>query len=263
MKTELPPQLFEKVRRELGLEQPLHYLGRLEGGTLNRLYLLQCGEQQLVVKQGLPNQPCGSSWSEEYRLQRIAAELELAPRLLLQDTACKLMVMEHAGQPITSPVSDGLVQQAGRLLRTLHSSPCHLETRTYGDLLEQLLEQATIKGLDLSRLDLAAGRQIAAVWDKQPGCWCHHDLSPGNVLVKEGKPCLIDWEYSGRGNPAFDLACLANSWKLGQNQLSLLLGTHNMGVDGEALQLAGKLVKLFDQLWYSLYQPGRDNAPHQ
>ncbi|WP_196223414.1 choline/ethanolamine kinase family protein [Roseibium sp. RKSG952] len=35
---------------------------------------------------------------------------------------------------------------------------------------------------------------------------CHGDLSPGNLLYSEGRLVLIDWEYSGQSEPAWDLA---------------------------------------------------------
>lgn len=40
---------------------------------------------------------------------------------------------------------------------------------------------------------------------------CHNDLLPGNILIGEGGPWLIDWEYAGFGNPLFDLGGIASN----------------------------------------------------
>ncbi len=48
-------------------------------------------------------------------------------------------------------------------------------------------------------LDQAAGRWTASVW-------IHGDVSPGNVIVHDGRAVLVDWESAGLGDPAWDLA---------------------------------------------------------
>lgn len=38
---------------------------------------------------------------------------------------------------------------------------------------------------------------------------CHNDTTPGNFLFANNKMVLIDFEYSGNNDPAWDLACLS------------------------------------------------------
>ena len=47
---------------------------------------------------------------------------------------------------------------------------------------------------------------------------CHNDPVPENFLETEGGLLLIDWEYSGRNDPAWDLASLCLEWDLTAGQ---------------------------------------------
>lgn len=260
MNPKLSSQLLELIRRELRLEQPLEFRSEMRGGSLNRVFLLESGDRQLVLKQGLAEEPCGSSWHEEYRLHRQASEGGLAPSILLQDTARKLLVMEYAGEPVQPPVDHLMLQQAANQLAQLHSCAGFLEPRSYQALLQQLLDMPQARQLDLCPQEISAVREIAHQWDGLPGCWCHHDLNPGNLLARQDRLFVIDWEYSGWGNPAFDLASLISSWMLDKAQALSLLHDHAMGITYAEILQAKKLIQLFDRLWYAIYRPGADKA---
>ncbi|WP_019911949.1 phosphotransferase family protein [Paenibacillus sp. HW567] len=50
--------------------------------------------------------------------------------------------------------------------------------------------------------------QIVQMLDGLPAKYqlCHGDPNPGNILVREGEPVLIDWMNASTGNPEADLA---------------------------------------------------------
>lgn len=91
----------------------------------------------------------------------------------------------------------------GRCLRRLHEAPvelpwtfvaadvaaAHFRRIDRPDLAWPLLRLA-------QRLDDSVARRVPA----------HDDLNPGNILWQGGRPWLIDWEYAGMNDPAFDLA---------------------------------------------------------
>ncbi|MFT2111781.1 phosphotransferase [Marinomonas sp. 2405UD68-3] len=58
-------------------------------------------------------------------------------------------------------------------------------------------------------------------------CTCHNDLNPQNCLANEEKFWVIDWEYSGLGDPLFDLAVVKSSHNLTSNQTALLITEYN------------------------------------
>jgi thiamine kinase-like enzyme len=44
-------------------------------------------------------------------------------------------------------------------------------------------------------------------------CLCHGDPNPGNIILKNGVPVIIDWMDATRGNPAADAAELITIYK--------------------------------------------------
>ncbi len=104
----------------------------------------------------------------------------------------------------------------GRLLRSLHDAPV---TGTYRDLniepsdiLAQSNEiMASVDSGDATWLKLETLRPQAV---PHPGLeqrhMIHTDCGPGNVIVTEQGPVLIDWQCPGMGDPVEDLACFTS-----------------------------------------------------
>jgi len=63
---------------------------------------------------------------------------------------------------------------------------------------------------------------------------CHNDPVPENFLMTDSGLVLIDWEYSGRNDPAWDLASLFLEWDLTTPQELEVLTAY--GSDDETLQ---------------------------
>lgn len=55
---------------------------------------------------------------------------------------------------------------------------------------------------------------------------CHNDLLPGNILIGDQGPWLIDWEYAGFGNPLFDLGGIASNNGFSAEEERTLLETY-------------------------------------
>lgn len=253
MSSKPSPSLLDQLGQQAGLNAPLRLLKPLEGGTLNQLYLLQCDDRQLVLKQDSGGKACGSNWHESSRLHRQAATLGMAPLLLVADRNHQLLLMDYAGEPVTPPVKEQQIEQAGVLLGKLHRSDIALPARSYEALLSQLVRQARERHIETGCLDQVT--HIAKAWDNLPFCWCHHDVNAGNLLQHRGQLQLVDWEYSGSGNALFDLAGLCNSWQLNARQTKLLLRAQGGGYQPADLQPAHRLMQVFDQLWFAIYQP--------
>ena len=67
-----------------------------------------------------------------------------------------------------------------------------------------------------------------------------------------GEPMLIDWEYAGSGDPAFDLASVCVYHRYGPAQRSLLLdayGAAGRGVDAGRLGRACWIFEYVRDLW--------------
>ncbi|WP_445397906.1 phosphotransferase [Zobellella sp. An-6] len=80
--------------------------------------------------------------------------------------------------------------------------------------------------------------------------FCHHDLNAANLLG--GRPWLLDWEYAARGDAAFELAVIADSFGLDRPGRAAMLAAYRAG-GGELSEarLAARLpwVWLLTALW--------------
>lgn len=89
---------------------------------------------------------------------------------------------------------------------------------------------------------------------RPPLALCHHDLNPLNLLTDaSGRLWIVDWEYAGLGDPAFDLASFACQHQLRPAQRRRLAhGYRQAGgaMDDARLELACWLFDYVQWLWY-------------
>jgi len=79
---------------------------------------------------------------------------------------------------------------------------------------------------------------------------CHNDINPANLLGK--KPWLIDWEYSALGDPAFELAGIANVGQFNADQLNDLIQSYQetgLKIDLRRVQQMRYVVDLVGFYW--------------
>ncbi|MFZ5964195.1 phosphotransferase [Thalassococcus sp. BH17M4-6] len=77
-----------------------------------------------------------------------------------------------------------------------------------------LLSQDRGGDIDLSIMPTGLVTALRAAWRPildHPTCAIHSDLNPGNVILTEDGPVLLDWDEARRDAPLFDLACLGPS----------------------------------------------------
>jgi thiamine kinase-like enzyme len=83
---------------------------------------------------------------------------------------------------------------------------------------------------------------------------CHHDVHGGNIVIDPAlRLWLVDWEYAGLGDPAFDLASFASQHGLSLGESRLLHASY-VEAGGEVpwprLVLAGWAFDYVQWLWY-------------
>ncbi|WP_375057968.1 phosphotransferase [Zobellella sp. DQSA1] len=80
--------------------------------------------------------------------------------------------------------------------------------------------------------------------------FCHHDLNAANLLGE--RPWLLDWEYAARGDAAFELAVIADSFNLGRADCRAMLAAYRAaGGELSEARLQARLpwVWLLTALW--------------
>lgn len=125
------------------------------------------------------------------------------------------------------------LHQVGLLLRRLHATPLagpRLDLQAAIDRYAgatSAVPATTVPALaplaDATRAALRACHPLPPA----AGCFCHNDPTPGNFIVGAGHSLhLIDWEYAGLGDPAFDLAGVAAGADLTPEESRHLLGSY-------------------------------------
>lgn len=74
-----------------------------------------------------------------------------------------------------------------------------------------------------------------------PAVFGHHDLLAGNILDDGKRLWLIDFEYSGRGTPMFDLANLSSNCSFSAEERSALLTAYFGAKAGEMQRAHGAM----------------------
>ncbi len=205
----------------------------LGGGVSSEIWLVDVPGRRLCLKRALPRLRVTQQWEapvnrnhHEFAWFRVAGRIcpEAAPRLLGQDSAAGLFVMEYL-EPGMYPVWKNLLRD-GRAdpatAAAVASRLALIHNRTAGDpeiarlfatddafyalRIEPYLIATTRWHPDLAaplgRLAHAtAGIHLALV---------HGDVSPKNILVGRRGPVFLDAECAWYGDPAFDLAFVLN-----------------------------------------------------
>jgi thiamine kinase-like enzyme len=191
-------------------------IARLSGLT-NRVYKVELATERLCVRvPGAGTAEIIDRQAEEASA-RAAAEAGVAPEVLYFGPD-GVMVTRFLEADTMSPEhfrgSAGAVERAASALRRLHEAarPFPRSFDLFGtvDRYADLLSQRGAKPQHLDDL-LAGARRTREILAENPAPErpCHCDPSGGNLLDTGERVFLIDWEYSARNDPIWDLAYLA------------------------------------------------------
>jgi thiamine kinase-like enzyme len=186
------------------------------GGITNKNYKLLMGNEVLVLR--LPGRGTGRfiNRSHERANQIAAARAGFTPAALYfnQFTGVKVSTFLQDAN-VLSPLSASLPEnylQVARLLRYFHDAPIRFSNTFNGFAMSRVYERvarsrfepfyAGFKDMQIRIRSLEGIMKSIAV----PLQACHNDLVPENILIIDGRIQLIDWEYSGMNDPAWDVA---------------------------------------------------------
>jgi thiamine kinase len=93
---------------------------------------------------------------------------------------------------------------------------------------------------------------------------CHNDLNPANIVTdRRGRPWLVDWEYAGLGDPAFDLASCISQHELAPAQCEAFLARYRAAgglLDRNRFVLALWGFDYVQWLWYRAFHVAADHS---
>jgi thiamine kinase-like enzyme len=111
---------------------------------------------------------------------------------------------------------------------------------------------------------LALERPLASISDEKVAC--HNDLVPENILESRDGLTLIDWEYSGMNDPAWDIASFTLESGFDELQERSFIATYSGGLAPPRLRLRVEAFRLLqDYLWslWSLLQESASRDPEK
>lgn len=287
-----PPPLAEEIRHYLAgkrieaaiptklRKQGLHVeeYERI-GGLTNRNYKLNHGQDAVVLR--LPGWGTGRfiDRSSERANQEAAARAGFTPQSLYFDARtgvkitryfhdAKALHAEEAKRPECSA-------EVAFLLARFHSSGVKFVkafnvfamARTYERVAHARLARFYDGFIPVRARVLALEDALSSIGVIPVAC--HNDLVPENILRTPSGLTLIDWEYSGMNDPAWDLASFLLESSIEAQDAGPFLATYaaRMGQEGDPGLLhrieAYKLLQ--DYLWslWSLLQEGASRRPER
>jgi 5-methylthioribose kinase len=229
-----PAELAAMLDR-LGLARtgdPIH-VTPLTGGVSSSIFRVDVADQTFCVKQSLPQLKVAKEWlaptdrifSEIHWLQTAGKIVpDHVPRIVGVDEAFGAFVMEFlAGehvhnwkqQLLNGEVDPSIGSAVGEALGRVHGyteagSECAPAVDGEGNFYQLRLEPYLI---ECTRQHPALARRlIELVHSVQHNSrvLVHGDVSPKNILIRQGQPVILDAECAYRGDPAFDLAFFIN-----------------------------------------------------
>jgi len=216
------------------------------------------GEPPLVIKLASPDRV-----AREARALRRAVGLDLAPDAVA--SAGRILVSARApgASRATSTLPARQLRALGAAVRRVHDvrhgasggwSHWAGRPRSLAGYRGRYAAEAEGAAREAGRSDLAAAVLGALPPLSRAGTlpfrWLHGDLWTGNILWHRGAPLLVDWEDARMGDPAEELAYLAEMDALPDRALAgVLEGYDEPGIDARVAAWR-PLVALSAGLWF-------------
>ena len=194
-------------------------LRALSAGQTNRSFLIGADGERFVLRLNAPDAATlGINRQDEARLLTAASAAGIAPAVIHCAPEHGLLITEFIdGRPLhRDDVDRRQIHQLVELLEAVHTLPVELPAFDYAAHAQEYWQHLVVADVPippaLVKQRKPAMDQLAMLVGPGRRHPCHHDPVPGNVLQHDGRLLLIDWEYAGYGDPAFDWAALVEEW---------------------------------------------------
>ena len=188
-----------------GVESVTH----LGGGITNHNFKVVAGGETFVLRiGGNDTELLGIDRHVEHAASLAAAALGIGPEVVA--------FVEPEGYLVTrfveGEVGEVDLREVAALLRRIHGGPSIPGSFDSFRVVETYARTARRAGVTLPA-GYERAREIAARIEGRRGtvvrCPCHNDLLAANFIHSGDRLWIVDWEYGGMGDPAFDLANFA------------------------------------------------------
>jgi thiamine kinase-like enzyme len=259
----------EKIKAKKAMVFTLEYLKKGGSSYLKRYkftqlisfsndnYLLENEKEKLVVRIPSKTTNLFVDRRDEYNNNMLSKNAGLSPlEILYFDKNSGNQVTKYLKNAIFLPLDNfkknDVIQRVALLLKKVHESSLNFEN-TY-DPFEQLQKlfdyykskkERIIEPLEDAYRNILRVRDVFynSYFDKKP---CHNDAIFCNFALINNSFTLIDWEYSGNCDPAWDLTCFSSILALSDEKENFLVNTY----DFNASKLNKAKIAFFKPLFY-------------
>jgi thiamine kinase-like enzyme len=233
---------FDKMARVLPESNKIQ-VTLLEEGFSNKVYRLDWNKVPKMVLRvpALDEAAFGINRQSEMAVLLAAAKAKISPPVLWHDDqgafACEFVVQPSLGWDVMH--SNSSIKRIANALAQAHALPEVNHPFCIYELIEHYLQ--SIESFLSTRPDVQREllylrglfANLPRVESNYAPVVCHNDINPKNVLIDEGAIWLIDWEYTGMGDPLFDLAVMTRSHNLTHEQQVYLIESYDGSLNKE------------------------------
>ena len=227
----------------------------IAGGRTNENFRVTSAGRLFFARVGIDLPHHGIIRANELRCLRLAARAGVAPAVI--HAADGVMVTAFvAGRTLVQgePIDDATLVLLAHALRDLSSAAPPPELGGFDPVAVCRRDLASLPAAGLSAARHARAVAILAAAPRLTAqTLIHADLIPENVIVSDGKVTLVDWEYSGRGDPAVDVASVVLHFGLAERQAELFVARRG-DVDPAIVQALQPILALREALWCEVQQ---------
>jgi aminoglycoside phosphotransferase (APT) family kinase protein len=237
----------------------------LSDGVVNQVWRLECASGPLVLRRDKPLAgKLGLDRFAEVEIHQSAASVGIAPALIWSDPQAGLLLTEYVQGNVLVEEDMRDPETFARVVALIQQVWCIPERLPPVSLAACARRYANVVATDEADKLAAAVAQLDAKWcaDASRFVLCHNDLVNGNIIrtVKDDF-MLIDWEYAGLGEPAFDMAVLLRHQRQGGEQRQTLLNSRVGKVDEARLAGCAGLYDRLLALWLMLVSADEPEGP--
>ena len=210
------------------------------------VYRVRAGGHDLVLKLSGQDQPA-AEWRRKLRIQQLASDAGLAPRIVHVDEAGRAVVSVFVADRslptfyFNPQTHDQAVRMLGRTVRRVHDLPLpaaeagapHASHPRPADPRAFLADTwARVDGFALPRY---VGDVVRHTLAEEPPVLgerlvlSHNDLNPTNLVFDGEGIVLLDWETAAPNDPCYDLAVLALFLRMDEPTCLRLLSAYEDG----------------------------------
>lgn len=199
------------------------------------VYRVTASGHVYVLKLATETEPI-DAWRRRLALQRLAADADLAPRVVHADEAHRSILSEHladrglVAQLANPPTRDAAVELLGDTLRRVHALPLpdgapwqdprDTFAPAWAGLADFALPTFARAAIDRVRAEPPPPRE-------RPLVLSHNDPNPSNLVFDGERVRLLDWDTAGPNDPFFDLAAVALFLRLDDAAAARLIAAHD------------------------------------